>query len=82
MFIEPEPSGQEKLVFECTWCRQVEAVVLGLNRASCVAPNSCADRNDPRSDIPRANSPKEVTGAAVIEWMREHYRRLGQTPRF
>jgi hypothetical protein len=28
--IEPEPYGQEKLVFECSWCRQEEAIVLSL----------------------------------------------------
>jgi hypothetical protein len=32
--IEPEPDGQEKLVFECSWCRQEEAIVLGLNGPS------------------------------------------------
>jgi hypothetical protein len=80
--IEPEPSGQEKLVFECNWCRQGEAVLLGLKKASRVAPNSGVDRNDLRSDIIRAGLPKQATGAALVEWMREHYRRLGQAPRF
>jgi hypothetical protein len=74
--IEPEPSGQEKFVFECTWCRHGEVIVLGLNRASCVAPNA------PRPDILRAGSPRQATGAARIERMREHYRRLSQAPRF
>ena len=32
--IEPEPYGHEKLVFECSWCRQEEAIVLGPYRAS------------------------------------------------
>ena len=79
--IEPELSGEERFVFECTWCRFGEALVLGLNRALCTAPNPSADRNDPFSDILGAGLPTQATGAALIDWMRQHYRRLGQAPR-
>jgi hypothetical protein len=72
--IEPEPLGQAKLVFDCTWCRHGEVVVLDLNSASLHA-NGCS-------------SPKQATcwtghrPRAGKAWMREHYRRLGQALRF